>query len=885
MMGLTWIRSLVARRTSRLATAAIGVAVAVALLASLGMFLSSSKSTMTARAIATVPVDWQIEVQPGADPAAVLSKVTKTTGVEVALPVGFGSTTGFKATAGGSTQTTGAGVVLGLPANYRTTFPGEIRQLIGSPTGVLVAQQAAANLHVAVGDTVTFDRGRLPSAHLKVDGVIDLPQANSLFQRVGAPIGAQPQAPPDNVILVPAQQWHQLFDGLRNTSSTHFQVHARISHALPSDPGSAFTSVGGSALNLEAKLAGDGLVGNNLGATLDAARSDALYAQVMFLFLGMPGAVLAGLLTITLAAAGSERRRREQGLLRTRGANVSQLISIALMETLVVAGAGGLLGLGTALVVGRLVFGTAGFGLGAASALVWGIAALTAGLLVSALAIARPAAREARNLSVSGSRDSRFRAETPRWQRAWLDLMLLAAAAVVFWITGKNGYHLVLAPEGAPQISVSYWAFSAPLFAWAGIGLLTLRLSDVTLRKGRSLVAKATRSFAGNLSDTVAGSMGRQRRILGRGTALVALTIAFAISTAVFNSTYRQQTHVDALLTNGADVAVNVSPGAQLAPADVARIAKVPGVSSVEPLQHRFAYVGADLQDLFGVRPSTIVGATGLQDAYFVGGTAQQLMDKIAASPDAVLVSDETVKDFQLHFGDSITLRLRSSDGNSLIDVPFHYAGIVREFPTAPSDSFLVANADYIAQQTGSGALGTLLVDTSGVSPTVVADALQRDLGTSAQVTDINSSTRLIGSSLTAVDLAGLTKVELVFALVLAAAATGLVLGLGLAERKRTFAIASALGAKDRQIGGFVWSEAAFVAIGGILLGTIGGWALSEMLVKILTGVFDPPPSSLSVPWGYLVAVGGVALGAIVSAGMGTVRKARVPHMEVLRTL
>ena len=50
----------------------------------------------------------------------------------------------------------------------------------------------------------------------------------------------------------------------------------------------------------------------------------------------------------------------------------------------------------------------------------------------------------------------------------------------------------------------------------------------------------------------------------------------------------------------------------------------------------------------------------------------------------------------------------------------------------------------------------------------------------------------------------------------LAAAATGLVLGLGLAERRRTFAIAAALGASRASSAAFVWSEAAFVTGGGL---------------------------------------------------------------------
>ena len=66
-------------------------------------------------------------------------------------------------------------------------FPAEIRTLVGADTGVLLAQQTAANLHAAPGDTITIGRAGLPPARAVVAGVVDLPQANSLFQTVGAP--------------------------------------------------------------------------------------------------------------------------------------------------------------------------------------------------------------------------------------------------------------------------------------------------------------------------------------------------------------------------------------------------------------------------------------------------------------------------------------------------------------------------------------------------------------------------------------------------------------------------------------------------------------------------------------------------------------------------
>lgn len=209
------------------------------------------------------------------------------------------------------------------------------------------------------------------------------------------------------------------------------------------------------------------------------------------------------------------------------------------------------------------------------------------------------------------------------------------------------------------------------------------------------------------------------------------------------------------------------------------------------------------------------MSAGRLQDAYFSGGTARSLMDRLAERPDGLLVSAETAHDFQLHPGDQVRLRLTDARTGQLRTIPFHFQGVVKEFPTAPKDSFLIANASYIARTTGSGAAGTLLADTGGTGQRQVADLAKKALGPSAHVTDLPSSQTVVGSSLTAVDLAGLTRVELGFALVIGAAAGGLVLALGLAERRRTLALASVLGARGRQLSGFVWSEAALVAVAG----------------------------------------------------------------------
>jgi putative ABC transport system permease protein len=208
----------------------------------------------------------------------------------------------------------------------------------------------------------------------------------------------------------------------------------------------------------------------------------------------------------------------------------------------------------------------------------------------------------------------------------------------------------------------------------------------------------------------------------------------------------------------------------------------------------------------------------------------------------------------------------------------------VREFPTAPKDSFLVANASYVAEKTASPASEIALMRVNG-DPAAAAAAAARVAAAlpGVKVTDIGQALRMIGSSLTAVNLAGLTRLELGFALIMVAAAAGLVLGLGLADRHRSFAILTALGAKPRQLGAFVWSEAALVLIVGGVVGLAAGGAVAYVLVKLLTGVFDPPPEALSIPWAYLTALVAVAGLAVAIAAGGATSAARIAVVEKLR--
>jgi len=287
----TWLSGLIRRRYGRMLPAVLGVSLTIALLSILGIFINASAATMTQRAIGDVPIDWQIQIVGGATADSVEQQLNQSVTVREIDQVGYADVSGFTAKSGGNTlgsttQTTGEGKVLGATPTYWKDFPGLLRPMLGAAEGILIAQQTAANLHVSVGDTITINRIGLPLLTARIDGIVDLPQADALFQAIGVPPGAAPQAPPDNVLVVPMDIWHKWFDqqAIVRPGTVSTQLHVRLGHDFPDDPRDAYVYVEQLAHNFEARVVGSAIVGDNLAARLDAVREDALYARVLFLF-------------------------------------------------------------------------------------------------------------------------------------------------------------------------------------------------------------------------------------------------------------------------------------------------------------------------------------------------------------------------------------------------------------------------------------------------------------------------------------------------------------------------------------------------------------------------------------------------------------------------
>src|SRR5689334_4195236 len=108
-MWYLWLRRLAGDRLWRALGVAVAVALAIALLGSLGAFLTASFSVMTQHAVAGVPVDWQVQVAPQASTADIARAISAVAHPSALERVDYADVDGFTAALRGSVQTTGSG--------------------------------------------------------------------------------------------------------------------------------------------------------------------------------------------------------------------------------------------------------------------------------------------------------------------------------------------------------------------------------------------------------------------------------------------------------------------------------------------------------------------------------------------------------------------------------------------------------------------------------------------------------------------------------------------------------------------------------------------------------------------------------------------------------
>jgi len=764
--------------------------------------------------------------------------------------------------------------VFAFDQRYLDHYPS-IRIVSGqlASSGALLSVEAARSLGVEPGSEIELAvPGRASSLRLPVTGTVDLGQAQPLFSSRKASKLEEFLYVPNVVVISPATFRHVVvpaFDRARATVGTSTKSFPVLEAdvlldrgPLEADPATA--------------LAQTSAVIDNISNALAVASVDAATGRRMFLFLGLPGALLAAFLAAFAASILAATERREHAILRVRGADRRHLRTIALTKSLAIAcvgsTAGVLLGLlSTAIILGA----TTVFAATTAELIRSAILSATAGLVVTAIALYVPARRSI-GREVSEQRRALRDAPSPLWRRYGLDVALVVAAVVLEIAAVRGG--TLDPPAGSvysgTAISLPTNLLSIPVLAWVGGLLLSVRF----LVALASHVPVPAHHFGRVVRGVSGRSLRRRAADLAGGILGLGLVVAFGTGLALFAATYDAAKDADTRFTLGSDIRITPSVLATGRPgADDVSAFLVPGVAGVSPVVfdvENAVMIGRHNQqreNLAAIDPLTLSAVAPLPDQVFVDGTAADTLAALAADPRGVLVDEGTADDLSVDVGDRVGIILALGTKREIQD-RFRVAGLFERFPGMSEGAKLVVNLDRYRAVTGIRQVDFFLArveDDSAVGLASAIGSLSSGLGHVVPIHIDSTETTLAKdqSSLTAINVNGLVRLDTFYALVMSVTAIAIfVFGL-LLHRRGEFVALRALGMASREVRTLVIVEAAVVTLCGLAAGLLVGTLTALLSIGVLRGLFVLDPR-ITLPVGRFAAIGLVVLVAAVASGL-----------------
>jgi putative ABC transport system permease protein len=773
-----------------------------------------------------------------------------------------------------------------------------------STGSTLLSVEAARVLGTGPGGSVQLRiPGRPTPLALPVSGVVDLTRAQPLFASRKATKLEEFLYVPDVVVVTPETFRDEIvpaFDRARASVGSVMkrfpvqELDATIERErLRADPAAALAQTTRIADAIDRIAPGQGYLIDNISNTLTVAVGDAAVGRRMFLFLGLPGVLMAAFLAAYAGGLLAAAQRREQANLRVRGAHRGHLRRIAVYKALAFAAAGSLVGIAFGLASAMTILGPAAFGgvpLGHLA--VSGLIAAGVGAMITAVALYLPARRSV-DREVSEERREMAVPRPPMWWRLRLDLAMLAVAAVIEVAAVRSV--ALSPPQGSVYLGVAIslpsWPLLVPLVVWVAGLLVCVRLLLAVVSR---VPREPSRRFGPVLRGLLARSIRRRPWSAATGVLGLGLIVGFGVSLAIFIASYDTAKAADATFTVGADLRITPSALASrpLGPGDGSAFV-VPGISAVSPVVfgiENSVLVGPHDQgaaNLAAIDPATFADVAPTPVAPAPDGAPTDVLAALAADPSGVLVDAEAADDLGIEPGDSVEVILALGTKRETRK-RFRVAGVFERFPAFPEGANLVVNLETFASATGRADVDFFLADATldgRVGLDRAIEALRSGPGAADPIRIDSTETALAKdqSSLTAVNVNGLVGMASFYVVVMSAASVAMfVFGLML-QRRREYVTLLAQGMRMRELHGLVFGEAALVALGGVAGGLLVGVGTAFLFVDVLRALFVLEPN-VTVPIGRIaLLVGSVVLATFGSGLAATETLRRLRPTEILR--
>lgn len=601
------------------------------------------------------------------------------------------------------------------------------------------------------------------------------------------------------------------------------------------------------------------------------------------------------------------RQRDEIAILRGRGASRRWILGLYGLEWTLVGGialGSGLgLGVGTARLIGnatsflqfsgtrtlptQLSWSAVGFGL-ASVGLALGFSLL-------------PAWQAGRDTIVSHKREQARRRRKPLWRRFYLDVFLLLSVLYNLYVLRQpEDIPLLNRPLASGNPFENPFLFLLPTLFILALTLLLLRL----LPKGLAALEKLLCLLPGVVPVLVFRQLARKSHL--GPLALLVITLALAGFVASMAQTLDRSLADSLYYRIGADL--NLVEGGEY----TGETPAIPGAGGLpggaasatlaqenalpeDPALWNFLPVSEHLR-LPGVLAATRVGryqasleaggqsangqligvdrAAFPEVAFFRDDFASEplvgLMNRLASTPDALLVDQATWRNLNLNTGDSLTMQVTFGETKQ---ISFKVVGVLNRFPTTDPEttSFFVANLEYIFESFGGYLPYEVWLRTSpGANREQILRGVN-EMGVNViRIQDARSALAEIMAAPSRQGTLGLLSTGFLAAALLSAVGFLLHTLFSLRQRFVQFGVLRALGLSIRQMGLFLALEHIFLILIVLLAGTAMAVLSAYLFIPQIPTGFDDRlqalPHLVTIAWKDILWIQ-IALGVVLFVG------------------
>jgi ABC-type antimicrobial peptide transport system permease subunit len=600
----------------------------------------------------------------------------------------------------------------------------------------------------------------------------------------------------------------------------------------PWDIPSSMEAVEGITSQIENIVVGYGkgmYVSNNIRMTLMTYYATSMIMRFSFIVVALPVFFVAWYVGTTVSDVSYNLRRREIGLLLTKGFSNSQLFRLFLTESILIGIVGGLVGVGLGFILGPF-FTTASIS-EALPVLSTEVIIITIifSLAITLLSTFRPSRRAAKLPPVEALREYTYIEDVKPYKQRWPWVAFaLGLYKIVMFLFGINVAQ-VFAGRPVPFTNIfliillGIWIIIDTILIYIGPLLFFWGFTKIFIRgslKFQELVVRAAK-FLGDLGTLATKSVQRNPARAASIAFLVALIVGYSFQT--IGDVARQQDYTIRQIKAGIGADISISPSSTVNITQMMEnIENLTGVASLTLQYSLSGSVPGDIysRQIIAVDPDTWLSTAYYEEEWFSGNNVATAFQLMKAKNQTIILERSIASRFNRKIGDAITITIGSSTLGLEI-VGFFGPEVTQEY--GRSFWSYIPMELYESLSLGWQPSATILVKLKPNADGKAVASEIRKLEDVNYVRSVAEELETLESNLLLIGPLNIQRLGVVFSIMAASVAVGLATLVSLQERKREASIMSARGLSFKQLTTMLLTENMAIVTFSVILGVVVG--------------------------------------------------------------